>query len=39
LKSGDAFAVLCSGFTCQPPIADAAALQDAVDSALKQPSR
>ena len=39
LKSGDAFAVLCSGSTCQPPIADAAALQRAVDSTLKQPSR
>ncbi|MFZ0440141.1 MAG: thioredoxin domain-containing protein, partial [Candidatus Sulfotelmatobacter sp.] len=27
LKSGEAFAVLCSGFACQPPIHDAAVLR------------
>ncbi|MGB8990031.1 MAG: thioredoxin domain-containing protein [Candidatus Sulfotelmatobacter sp.] len=36
LKSGKAFAVVCSGFTCQPPIQDAAALRRAVNSAINQ---
>jgi uncharacterized protein YyaL (SSP411 family) len=36
LKSGKAFAVLCSGFACQPPIHDAARLRRAVESAVKQ---
>jgi uncharacterized protein YyaL (SSP411 family) len=35
LKSGKAFAVLCSGFSCQPPISDAAQLRRAVDFAVK----
>jgi hypothetical protein len=35
LKSGKAFAVVCSGFACQPPITDAAELRRAVDSAVK----
>ena len=36
LKSGKAFAVLCSGFACQPPINDAAQLRRAVESAVKR---
>ena len=36
LKSGEAFAVLCSGFACQPPIHDAAVLRRALESALKR---
>jgi uncharacterized protein len=39
LKSGQSFAVLCSGFTCQPPIADAAELQRGIDVALKRGDR
>ena len=38
LKSGKAFAVLCSGFACQPPIPDAEELRRAVESALKRQS-
>jgi hypothetical protein len=37
LGSGQAFAVLCSGSACQPPITDAAQLQRALESALKRP--
>jgi uncharacterized protein YyaL (SSP411 family) len=36
LKSGKAFAVLCSGFACQPPIEDTADLRRALASALKR---
>jgi uncharacterized protein YyaL (SSP411 family) len=36
LKSGKAFAVVCSGFACQPAIQDAAALGRAVNSAINQ---
>ena len=36
LSSGESFAVLCSGFSCQPPVTDPAELRRAVDSALKQ---
>ena len=36
LESGEAFAVVCSGFACQPPIQDAADLRRAVDSAINQ---
>ncbi|MGB8583860.1 MAG: thioredoxin domain-containing protein [Candidatus Sulfotelmatobacter sp.] len=36
LKSAKAFAVLCSGFACQPPIQEAAELRRAVDSAINQ---
>ena len=36
LKSGEAFAVLCSGFACQPPIHDAAELRRALKSALNR---
>jgi uncharacterized protein len=32
LKSGDSFAVLCSGFTCQPPIYEAAELRQSIAS-------
>ncbi|MGA9509542.1 MAG: thioredoxin domain-containing protein [Candidatus Sulfotelmatobacter sp.] len=38
LKSGKAFAVLCSGFACQPPIRDAVELRRAVDSAINKQS-
>jgi uncharacterized protein YyaL (SSP411 family) len=34
LKSGKSFAVLCSGFACQPPLTDAAELQRELESAL-----
>jgi uncharacterized protein YyaL (SSP411 family) len=34
LKSGKSFAVLCSGFTCQPPLTDAAELRRALESTL-----
>jgi hypothetical protein len=36
LNSGMAFAVLCSGFSCHPPIASAADLRLAIDAALKK---
>src|SRR5271165_3918127 len=38
LKSGKAFAVVCSGFSCQPPILDAAELRRAVESAILKQS-
>jgi hypothetical protein len=38
LKSGKAFAVLCSGFSCQPPIQNAAELRSALESTLKTQS-
>jgi hypothetical protein len=38
LGSGKSFAVLCSGSSCQPPIADAAALRLALEAALGQRS-
>jgi len=38
LSSGEAFAVLCSGLACQPPVADPAELQRALDSALQKQS-
>jgi uncharacterized protein len=34
LSAGEAFAVLCSGFACQPPITDPAELRRALESAL-----
>jgi uncharacterized protein YyaL (SSP411 family) len=34
LKSGESFAVLCSGFSCQPPLTDPAKLAAALASAL-----
>jgi uncharacterized protein YyaL (SSP411 family) len=38
LSSGKAFAVLCSGFACQPPVMDPVELRRALDSGLqKQP--
>jgi uncharacterized protein YyaL (SSP411 family) len=37
LKSQKAFAVVCSGFTCQPPIKDAEQLRCAVEAAVRQP--
>jgi uncharacterized protein len=36
LKSGKAFAVVCSGFTCQPPIEDAGQLRRVLESAIKK---
>ena len=36
LRSGNAFAVLCSGSTCQPPVTDAVELRRALESALKE---
>jgi hypothetical protein len=35
LNSGKAFAVLCSGATCQPPFTDGLELQRALDAALR----
>ena len=35
LKSGESFAVLCSGFSCQPPIKDAEELRRALETAHK----
>ena len=34
LNSGKPFAVVCSGFACQPPIQDAAQLRRAIESAI-----
>jgi uncharacterized protein len=34
LNSGESFAVLCSGFACQPPVKDAGELRSALDAAL-----
>ena len=39
LSSGEAFAVLCSGSACQPPVTGAAELQRVLDSALNRQSR
>ena len=36
LKSSKAFAVLCSGFACQPPIGDATELRRALESAVRR---
>jgi uncharacterized protein YyaL (SSP411 family) len=36
LGSGESFAVLCSGFACQPPLTDPAELRRALASALKK---
>ncbi len=36
LKSGAPFAVLCSGFACQPPVTDPAELERGLDSALRK---
>ena len=36
LGSGKSFAVLCSGFACQPPLTDPAELRSALESALKK---
>jgi uncharacterized protein YyaL (SSP411 family) len=36
LKSSRAFAVVCSGFTCQPPIRDAAELRRALETASRK---
>ena len=38
LNSGKSFAVLCSGFACQPPLADPAELRQALESALQKQS-
>jgi len=40
MASGKPFAVLCSGFACQPPVTDASELKQAVELALKdQPKK
>jgi len=39
LTSHESFAVLCSGFSCQPAITDPAELRRALDSALKVPTQ
>jgi uncharacterized protein YyaL (SSP411 family) len=36
LSSGEAFAVLCTGFACQPPVTDPAELRRALESALQK---
>ena len=36
LKSGRGFAVVCSGFTCQPPIHDSAGLRRALEAASRK---
>jgi len=36
LKSGESFAVLCSGFACQPPVTDPAELRRGLESALEK---
>jgi uncharacterized protein YyaL (SSP411 family) len=36
LNSGKSFAVLCSGFACQPPVTDPAELRRALESALQK---
>ncbi|MGO8811337.1 MAG: hypothetical protein ACLQJF_17905, partial [Candidatus Sulfotelmatobacter sp.] len=36
LKSGKSFAIICSGFACQPPITDAAELRRVLESATKR---
>jgi uncharacterized protein YyaL (SSP411 family) len=38
LNSGESFAVLCSGFACQPPLTDPAELRQALESDLKKQS-
>jgi uncharacterized protein len=38
LGSGEAFAVLCSGFACQPPVTDPPELLRALESALQKQS-
>jgi uncharacterized protein len=37
LNSGESFAVLCSGSTCQPPFTGVSEFQEALQSALKKP--
>jgi uncharacterized protein YyaL (SSP411 family) len=38
LRAGESFAVLCSGFTCQPPIADPEELRRALEAVLMKHS-
>jgi uncharacterized protein YyaL (SSP411 family) len=38
LSSGKPFAVLCSGFACQPPLTDPSELRRALESALMKAS-
>jgi hypothetical protein len=38
LHAGEPFAVLCSGFACQPPVTDPEKLQQGLESVLKKPS-
>jgi hypothetical protein len=36
LSSGKPFAVICSGWACQPPVAEPAELQRALEAALEE---
>jgi uncharacterized protein YyaL (SSP411 family) len=38
LSAGESFAVLCSGFACQPPVRDPAELGRALEAALQKQS-
>jgi uncharacterized protein YyaL (SSP411 family) len=38
LNTGKSFAVLCSGFSCQPPVTDPSQLRSTLDDALKKPA-
>jgi uncharacterized protein YyaL (SSP411 family) len=38
LNTGKSFAVLCSGFSCQPPLTDPSQLRSTLDDALKKPA-
>jgi uncharacterized protein len=38
LSAGESFAVLCSGFACQPPVRDPAELRRALEAALQKQS-
>ncbi len=39
LRSGKSFAVLCSGSSCQPPVFSAAELENALNAALRSPTK
>jgi uncharacterized protein YyaL (SSP411 family) len=38
LNAGKSFAVLCSGFSCQPPLTDPSQLRSTLEDALKKPA-
>jgi hypothetical protein len=37
LRSGKSFAVVCSGFACQPPVSDAPQLRLSLETVLQKP--